>query len=345
MDTPMPATASVTPDTRFATALSVSGNLLTALYCIIPVCAAVVVIDMLLLDQALMRNYLPSSPEQWLIWAVAFDTPHILASFFSFADKEYYRSYKSRVLKTLAIVSIAVVLFTLVVPVAAPSALARLLTILFSAFVITYTMYHVLSQQLGVALSMMKIRPGKLYSPFRWCATLSGTFMYSLAVVDHDLYFVGVRFGAIFELLAPAFIAISCVLGHNLAKDSKSAKGTLYLYSNLAMLIVAYAFWSWGYGVFVIAVPRFVHDITAFYIYSVHDHNRNLQTRHNYIYRTVYFLSPLIVCPVLAMGLSIALEQSALFVAPLLIVTLLHYYVEGFIWRGDTLHRRQVAFR
>jgi hypothetical protein len=345
MNTPLSATASGATHARSATALTVSGSLLMALYSIIPACAAVVVIDMLLLNRTLSINYLPSSPEQWLIWAVIFDTPHILASFFSFADKEYYRFYRPRLLKALAAFSIAVVLFTMIVPLVLPGPLETILTILFSAFVITYTMYHVLSQQLGVAISMMKIRPGKLYNPFRWCATIAGTFLYALALVDKDLYFAGVRFGGIVEILAAIFIAITCVLGYKVAKDSNNRKGVLYLYSNIAMLIAIYAFLELGYGVFVVVVPRFVHDITAFYIYSVHDNNRNLQTRHNYIYRSLYFLSPLIVCPVLAVVLSAALKQSVLFVTPLLIVALLHYYVEGFIWRGDTLHRRQVAFR
>jgi hypothetical protein len=345
MNTPMPATANVAAYERSAAPIAVSGSLLTALYCVIPLCAAIVAVDMLLLDQALLLNYLPSKPEHWLIWAVIFDTPHILASFFSFADKEYYSFYKSRVLKALAVLSAIVVFSTVIAPLVLPGGLSTLLMILFSGFFITYTMYHVFSQQLGVAISLMKIRPGKLYNPFRWCAAISGAFMYALVVVDKDLYFAGVRFGGVFEMLAAVFIAITCVLGYRLGKDSTNRKGLLYLYSNLAMLVSIYVFLKLGYGVFVIVVPRIVHDITAFYIYAVHDRNRNLQTRHNYIYRSVYFLSPLVVCPVLAVVLSATLKQSALLLTPLLIVTLLHYYTEGFIWRGDALHRRQVAFR
>ena len=340
MNTSSPATASASGFTHTAAPLTANLRLLTALYCIIPVCAAVVAIDTLYLNHSLRLNYLPSSPTSWLIWALVFDTPHILASFFSFADKEYYRFYKVRIIKALMGFSLLVVLVTVIAPLVLPSAIVTLLTMLFTTFLVTYTMYHVLSQQLGVALSTMKIRPGKLYNPFRWCATLAGTFMYALAILGVDAYLV-----PIFEALAAAFIAITCVLGYNLAKTSNNRQGVFYLYSNLVMLIATYAFLRLGYGVFVIMVPRFVHDITAFYIYAVHDHNRNLQTRHNYIYRALYFISPLIVCPVLAISLSAVLEQSVWLVTPLLVIALLHYYVEGFIWRGDTLHRRQVAFR
>ena len=343
MSTSTPAATSINGDASSAAPLAVSGNLLTALYFIIPACAAIVLIDMLLFNQTL-KKYLPSRPEDWLIWTVVFNTPHIVASFFSFADKEYYQFYKPRVLKALAIFSGVVVLFTMIVPAVLPGSLARISMMVFTGYVIAYTMYHVLSQQLGVAISMMKIRPGKLYEPLRWSATLAGTFMYALAVVDDELYFVGVRFGTIFEFLAAACVAISCVLGHRMAIESKNPKGTLYLYANLAMLVAVYAFWELGYGVFVIMVPRFVHDITAFYIYAVHDHNRNLQARHNYIYRSFSFLPPLILCPVLAIVLSAVLESYVWFVAPLLIITLLHYYTESFIWRGDSPHRRQVAF-
>jgi hypothetical protein len=344
MSTSTPAATSITTDVRSAAPLAVSGNLLTALYFIIPACAAVVLIDMLLLNQTL-KSYLPSRPEDWLIWTVVFNTPHILASFFSFADKEYYQFYKPRVLKALAIFSGVVVLFTMIVPAVLPDSLARILMIVFTGYVIAYTMYHVLSQQLGVAISMMKVRPGKLYEPLRWSATLAGTFMYALAVVDDELYFAGIRFGTIFEILAAACVATSCVLGYRMAKDSKNPKGALYLYANLVMLVAVYVFWELGYGVFVIMVPRFVHDITALYIYAVHDHNRNFQTRHNYIYRSFSFLSPLIVCPALAIVLTAVLEPNAWFVAPLIIITLLHYYTESFIWRGDTPHRRQIAFQ
>lgn len=319
--------------------ISVKAYYLTALYIVVPLCAILVILDITLFNRALQQNYLPSSPEAWLIWAIVFETPHIIASFFSFADKEYFQHYKNRLVKAVIVFSGIVVLFTIIAPAILPSSLARLVFIAFTAFVITYTMYHVLSQQLGVAVSLMKIRPGKLYEPFRWSATLAGTFMYILAISSIDQVFVG-----IFQTIAVGFIVLSCILGFLIGKQSKSRQGFWYLYNNIFMLIAVYAFLHLGYGVFVLLVPRFVHDLTAFYIYAVHDRNRNQVIQHNYIYCTFSFVSPLVICPALAIILSLAMEQQAWLVAPLLVLGLLHYYVEGFIWRGKTLHRRHVSF-
>lgn len=339
------------PATRFPSLDSkqhaaVNSKTLLALYLIIPLCGLLVMADMLLLENRLFYQYLPTSPEAWMVWAIVFETPHIVASFFSFGDREYIRYYGKRLLSGLSII-VASVLFVLVIaPAVLPASLSDILRGLLSSVFVIYTMYHVLSQQFGVAMALMRLRPDHRYELLRWGATLSGTIMYTLAMVDKEMVIMGVSFGVILQWSCAGMIALTCLAGWNISKLTSERKGKLFLYTNLAMLVCVYAFLYLDYSIFVLMIPRFVHDLTAFYVYGVHDHNRNREKNHNILYRPFYAISPLVICPVLALVLGNLLESgNAAIPAFLMVVTFLHYHVEGFIWKGNSLHRQFVSFR
>ena len=174
------------------------------------------------------------------------------------------------------------------------------------------------------------------------------------------------------------------MVGFALTRQSQRKLGTYYIYSNLLMLIAAYIFLIMGYGFFVIATPRFIHDFTAFIIYSAHDQNRNREIKHNYVYRFLSFLliPPLVLCPVLAIVLANSIECGAFFTDMLIgfgadftftecvmkhgwtqreslvdiplsmqvgtqilfVCGLFHYYIESFVWKRDSIHRHAVKF-
>jgi len=66
--------------------------LLLAVYLVVPTVGLVVVVDLALLRGGL-RGSLPNSPEDLFWFTVFFVLPHILASQFSFYDREYVKVY------------------------------------------------------------------------------------------------------------------------------------------------------------------------------------------------------------------------------------------------------------
>ena len=85
-------------------------------------------------------------------------------------------------------------------------------------------------------------------------------------------------------------------------------------------------------------------------VYITHDRNRNKHKPINSIYRLTHFtrLSPIILLPLMSIGIAFMLtsyRHYALISILVLTVSFLHYYFEGFIWRGANPPRRYVNFK
>ncbi|TVP89095.1 MAG: hypothetical protein EA348_09120 [Pseudomonadaceae bacterium] len=69
----------------------------------------------------------------------------------------------------------------------------------------------------------------------------------------------------------------------------------------------------------------------------------------NWPFWTIVFgLPPILLLPLLSVLLAWGLtshQQYPLISIIILTVSFLHYYFEGFIWRGENPHRRQLSFR
>jgi len=76
---------------------TISRRWLLAIYLIVPIVWLVVVVDLVALEGRL-RAQLPPSPEDLFWFTVFFVLPHILASQFSFYDREYLSVYRPRLL-------------------------------------------------------------------------------------------------------------------------------------------------------------------------------------------------------------------------------------------------------
>ena len=376
--------------------LKVSSPLLLALYGIIPLCGLAVLIDLFFLGGT-FKQALPSNPGSLIVWAVIFNFPHIVSSVITLADKEYISYYKPRFIKALKVIVAAVLFVNVLMPFtlslfSAPPFAGIAIYGLFFIFFASYTMYHVLSQQFGIGMMMMKVRAGIMgYERWRLTATIAATLMYMLIFArpnfeamnignllglgDVSLYQVAIFFAAL-------FVAVSGVIGFTLSLGSNRQLGTCYVYSNILMLVATWVFLVLDYGVFVIVIPRFIHDITAFIIYSTHDHNRNREIKHNYFYRLLSFvpLSPLIICPILAITFAASLECGAyvldfglgfdpanssecflnhyytptvdnplpvsmqIGIQLMFICGFFHYYIESFVWKRESIHRHSVTF-
>lgn len=318
---------------------------LLSLYAIVPVIVSLVFVDAWLLDGAMLRQYLPSDPMHWPFWTVIFGLPHIVASLLTMADREYFGHYRKSLSWPLVGFAAIAGLGTF-----GPQPLASQALFVFLGF---YTIYHVLAQQLGLTLMMMGTAPSTLFKAWKWLAIFSGFLIY--VTVYASSYFgegaVGsVDWYMILSWLAAALCAGVVMLSLKLSADSRFPIGKWYLWGNVAMLLSTLIVNEIGYTVFVILIPRVIHDVTAFMIYISHDNNRNKAGPVNIIYRLTHFtrLPPVVLLPVLSMliayGMTHFLEYRLVAVVALT-VTFLHYYFEGFIWRNPNPHRQHLAFR
>lgn len=300
--------------------LAVNSYALLALYAVIPFSILLVIVDVLFLHGS-VKNYLPANPSALMFWAIIFNFPHIVSSMVTLADAEYIAFYKARFTKALSIIVLAVLSINVFIPALFPGQLSMLVSVVFFVFFSSYTMYHVLSQQFGIGMMLMKVRPDKQYEAWRWLATFATSIMYAMVFVEwSDKPFLETPY-TLYQYLsvaAGAFTLLAVLQGLSLTRASQRQLGVWYVYSNLLMMLVSYVLLMMGYKFFVIAIPRFVHDITAFIIYSTHDYNRNTEQKKNIIYRFLQFIPvPIwVLCPILAIVLAHSIQCGS-FVADL----------------------------
>lgn len=318
---------------------------LLALYAVIPVSLALVLVDTLLFDGRAVRQHIPIDPMHWPFWTVIFGLPHIVASFLTMADTEYLSHYRRSL--SLPLIGFAVLTSLLVF---GPQPLGQQSLFVFLAF---YTIYHVLAQQLGLTLMMMGVPPSGVFKLWKWLSILCGFVIYitvyTAGSLGHEV-FAGVSAFEFLMILAGLMCAAVVVLAVHLTRAARNRIGVWYLWGNVAMLTSVLLIHEIGYTLFVILIPRVIHDVTAFMIYITHDTNRNRAAPVNLMYRLTHFsrLPPIVVLPAASIGIAYvltSLQDYRLAVVFALTITFVHYYFEGFIWRGGNPHRQHIDFK
>lgn len=318
---------------------------LLALYAIIPACLGLVLLDALILGGQGVAQYLPADPMELPLWTVLFGLPHIIASLVTMADREYLQHYRRSLLWPLllfAAISTAGIL--------GPQPYGGQALFLFLAF---YTIYHVLAQQLGLTLMMMGTPPSAVFKAWKWLAIVAGTLIYVTLYGASYLGYEAVNGISYYQLLnwaAALLCAGVLVLAFGLSARSRTRVGRWYLWGNVAMILSALLINELGYTLFVILIPRVIHDVTAYMIYISHDSNRNRERPVNFVYRALQFtrLPPGVLLPVVSVAVAFVLSSyQAIPLVSVIVLTVgfLHYYFEGFIWRGPNPHRQHLVFR
>ncbi len=318
---------------------------LLALYAIIPILLLIVLVDLVLLDGAVVRPILPADPMHLPYWSVIFGLPHIVASMLTMADGQYISHYRKTLLWPLvgfALLSTAGVM--------GPQPIGQQLLFVFLAF---YTIYHVLAQQLGLTLMMMGVPPTPTFKLWKWMSIVAGVVIYLNIYASNYLNYEvmeGLRLYEVLSWLAAVLCAGVIALSFRIASAARHRIGKWYLWGNVAMLTTALLINETGYPLFAIMIPRVIHDVTAYMIYISHDTNRNRSAPVNLIYRLTRFtrLPPLVVLPVLSVAIAFALtsfQDYRIITIAILTLGFLHYYFEGFIWRGANPHRQHLEFR
>ncbi|MFN3580687.1 MAG: hypothetical protein ACK4VV_09475 [Pseudomonas sp.] len=324
---------------------SIDCRWLLALYAIIPISLVLVLLDALVFQGRALYQYLPHQPENWPFWTVIFGLPHIIASLITMADKEYLGHYRRSLLWPMLI-------FAGIASAGhfGPQPVSYNLLFVFLAF---YTIYHVLAQQLGLTLMMMGIPPGRTFKYWKWISVFAGFAIYINVYGEQYMGHFDLGGLSLYDLLtytAALLCAAQLVLAIRLTPQAKHRIGVWYLWGNVALLLSALLINEIGYTLFVILIPRIIHDVTAYMVYITHDRNRNKTQPVNLIYRITHFsrLSPILLLPILSVLIAFILtshQHYPIISIAILTVSFLHYYFEGFIWRGPNPHRQYVNFR
>lgn len=314
---------------------AVSPRFLLGVYAVLPLAVLVVVVDYLFLDWRI-RQSLPNQLIQtgWL--NVLFMLPHVLASVFTFADRDYLVAYGPR----LAGASLAIVAGIVLVPVVFSA------TVLMTGLTI-YTAYHQIAQQAGIA-SMVTRNRSPIHTAWKWSGFALLLGIVAVMAIDpaqrSRLFAVNpaVYYG-LFSLAALAYIVISTLT----ARRSRTRMGVYMVVANSLMMLLNGVFVALSFSILSVLIVRVVHDVTAFGFYVTHNANRNRDRPRNAVSR---LLQPLrlpeyLLTPALALLAAFALTNlvpQAVAAYCLLYLALFHYYFEGVMWKNGAPHRQNV---
>ncbi len=319
-----------------STALHINPNVLLSIYLVMPLSLIFIGVDKIIL-KGYIKDSLPLDPRVFVWFVLLFMVPHILASFFGFAEKEYYNFYKNKLLRG-AQIAVALGLF---IPALAG---ATVLPIIIFA---TYTMIHVFMQQSGISKSLMRnVTSSHRY--WQYIGIVIATVLYIYLLVPSS----GVRdlvnnYSAI-KILILIAVLLYTMLALRIVRHSRTKIGKIYFLGSHMIPIIGIFYVATGYPILALIVARVIHDLTAYTFYITHDSNRYKSIQTNIIYRfTSTFRLPIFLAsPILSIGLAFIIVKlnSTAVLSVLTCVFFLHYYIESFIWKKDSIHRMQISY-
>ncbi len=318
------------------------------MFFICPVLLIVTLVDKFLLE-SMVLNWLPTRPEKWAFWLIIFSLPHIISSFITMFDTDNIVLYKKKIIKAIILLVGLSFLFNLIIPNFLANSELYNYQLIFFAIYGFFTVYHVTSQQLGIGLILSRLPPDLNFSIFKWLSiflafVLFLLVVFSSAVNEQNAYLV--KYG---HYISGVLLVICCHFGWALTIKTRLKQGKIYIYLNLMMFGSIFIFAIFDYFIFALIVPRVIHDITAFVIYSNHDANKFTIEKNHLIY-AILLKTPIsirIASPVLGVLIALIIKNSpAWFILySMLVFDFLHYYIESFIWKKEGSHRKYLKIK
>lgn len=331
--------------------LAVSFRLLLGLYGIIPVCIILQLFDSWFW-QDYLRNILPNNPFHFVLFQVMFGTPHIIASnILLVSNADYFKHYQRHIIVMTVAIAIVYFLGNKLLP----------YSVLY-VIVATWTVYHVLKQQYGVARGICQL-PDKVFNLLLFLSVLTGVAIYIGIFLRHNLeaeHLLWIKNTA-------AFGSLILVAAGLIFKDKVStAFGKWFYWSNILLVVSSFYLFVQQFYFLAILVPRFVHDATAYIFYVTHDYNKHHRTPQNFIYRFAAQcnLHIFLVLPLISFLLAFALQAygdeviavisryllgmefyKVITLGFLGYLALMHYYMEAFTWQKDSPYRKFISFK
>ncbi len=280
-------------------------------------------------------------PEQFPLWAFFFGLPHIVSSFQTMCDAEYLAAYRQRAARLLCILFLPLALVSAGVP-------ASLLLVV----VLILTQHHIVAQQYGMSVAVARMRPTLAFAVCKWSTIGLGVLATFQTYAANE--FEGTAQFSVLTALAghlawPMLMLMLASGGLLVWRSRHSSAGAVIFAMNVLLFATALLLiFHTPYALAGLMLVRILHDVSGFVVYIGHDAARNATRRWNVLYRAIPFLPVWLLNLAFAIGLAAGLTYCANRVAAIgwLVtgLTLAHYYMESFIWRGPTPHRQHFKF-
>ncbi len=330
--------------------LSVSFRVLLGLYLIIPLCLLLYGLDKALWQEWLHDN-LPSRPTHFLLFQVLFGTPHILAStILLVSNGDYFRFYKKHLFWMTVAIIVVFGVGSLFIPYR-----------VFYIAVATWTVFHVLKQQHGVARGVCQL-PAWAYHVLLGLSVAAGVLIY-IGIFLHTS--LDAQMMAQIQSTAGVLTLLLLMSAFYCQRYVNNSFGRYFLWMNVLLVVSSFYLYSQSYYFFAILIPRLVHDATAYIFYVTHDYNKHAAIPQNALYRFAkrYSISIFIILPVLSFFLAFVLQaygdavvswltvqvfgveiRKAVTLGVLGYFALMHYYSEAITWKVGSPYRQFILF-
>jgi hypothetical protein len=223
------------------------------------------------------------------------------------------------------------------------------------------TVAHVVKQQVGIGRGAARISSW-IYGAWGWTSVAAAAVTYNAVYVEKEFTDYAPLLDAGSDLLAAIVVVLAAICHERIEPKI----GRAFLWGNTAMIVAPTLFHAEGYDAFAIAIPRIIHDTTAFAFYVTHDRNKHAGAPSNVLARVasrlpggLYWMSP-----ALGIALAVVIERYAdpafalvagqeltarvpiaVSLAILGFFAMLHYYTESFTWKNGSPYRRHVSVR
>lgn len=329
----------------------VSLKWLLSLYLIIPLCVLTQLLDAGIFG-GILQQQLPADPQQVFIYNFLFGTPHILASSLILVTNNEYRRFYH---KNLIVASALIIGFL--------SLGAFFLSYKFLFIIIaTISIAHVIKQQVGIGNISCRLS-GSSYQLWVWSGIAAGAIIFNIIFIRSLFTPTQIQVMEQVMLMLLICFAALTLLQH---KNIQRKEGARFLWANFSLVAVPAYLYFQDYFFLAVLAPRIIHDLTAFTVYVVHDHNRHYQAPQNTLFRFAqkYRFPVVLITPVVAILIAYLVQyhldglvsavasnllktsiQVSLALGLISFCNLFHYYTETFTWGSGSPYRKYVPFK
>jgi hypothetical protein len=297
-------------------------------YFLVPLALVVVFLDFFL-DFNLIY-FLPKVPENILFFNFFFNIPHIVASNLLLLSSEVQAQYGRKI-------RIAFILSTLVT-------LVFHYHYRFQAFLYLHSLWtlkHVIMQQFNLSHAYGLEKTLKVLL-WKLLGVLLGIIIYWEI---YDLYNLKNKYFSL-PLLLNILCVLFCAVSVGLFVKYRNHSGSKYIFANSFLILTGYFLYLIGFGFISVLIIRVIHDCTSFIFYgSVYNGKLQSESASRYLKILFKYLGlkvTTLLPPVLLSVFILLLPWKAEAYSFLMILSLMHYYSEGFTWKSGSVIRNYV---
>lgn len=277
-----------------------------------------------------IMSQLPEVPEYWLWFNFIFNTPHVVATNLLVHSDDSWNEYKQRFLVGWAVVfTITMVAFYI---------------LRWKYFLYVYsllTLKHIILQQFSLTY-MVGMKRAWLNRVWMSTGLAIGLVIYWEVYKNYDINLPHSHVILTSLLVLFAFASIY------LFSKSQGLNLKRMVAANSGMIVSSYFSFILGGGFLTVLAVRAVHDITGFVHYVEVFKTRRLENKsagwYNFAYKILKsdWAASLGVPVLIVILMLVFIPQGREKMSLLMMMSLMHYYLESFTWKSGSSYRRQL---